>query len=339
MNRPKNLIEQILKDQPKQPEQASGSAFAPSNIALCKYWGKRDSILNLPVTSSLSISLGKYGTFTKINSEISLKQDIVFLNGSPCSSETPFFKRLVSFLDLFRNPQDIRFKIETETNLPIAAGLASSASGFAACVKALAELYGWNLTPQILSMFARLGSGSACRSLWHGFVEWEKGEDPNGMDSLGKMLDNTWESLRLGLLILDPQQKNQSSREAMKITTSTSEFYKSWPGLVEKHLAQIKRAIQDQDFQTLGETSEANALAMHALMLSAKPPIVFTQSATIEAWHQVWNLRKQGMNIYFTQDAGPNIKLIFLAEDTEAVLNAFSNVIVVEPFFLGNRND
>lgn len=323
-----------FRDLAKIPQEKSSTAFAPANIALCKYWGKRDTVLNLPVTNSLSISLGNYGSWTKVTplQNQNKNQDIIILNDKLCSPDSSFAMRLKAFLDLFRRGQEIYFEIDTKSNLPIAAGLASSASGFAACVKALNKLYRWNLTPQMLSLFARLGSGSACRSLWHGFVEWEKGCDPLGFDSVATHFNHPWKELRVGLLILDSNTKSLSSREAMQRTVTTSDFYKEWPSLIDKHLMILKQAIKEKDFKTLGETSETNALCMHALMQTSIPPIVFSSQKTLEVWNQIWNLRKEGLEVYFTQDAGPNLKLLFLEKDLETIVKNFKDLIVIAPF-------
>lgn len=352
------VVEHILTGQSRHPNQEMGRAFAPANVALCKYWGKRDDHLNLPVTNSLSISLGSYGAKTVIY-PIDATEDYITLNGLELKNSDPskinsFTKRLILFLDLFRAAgctsfknisgkststtcDNTHFRIDTETNIPVAAGLASSAAGFAALVKALNDLYGWNLDMSQLSILARLGSGSACRSLWDGFVEWEQGKMPSGLDSFGSLCNSDWQDFRIGLLIMNPNEKSLSSRVAMKANIETSEFYQCWPARVEKDLVSIKAAIANQDFELLGETAESNALCMHALMQTAQPPIVFSEALTIAAWHKVWQLRHQGLKLYFTQDAGPNLKLLFLAQDESKVLDAFPELISIAPI-VGNTN-
>src|SRR3990167_3164180 len=197
----KEFIQALLKNHSSTPDESLVSAYAPSNIALVKYWGKRNTELNLPVTSSLSISLAHRGVTTslKLNEE---KSDTLIINGKHESLDSSFGKRLIAFLDLFR-PKNKSFYVITQSNLPIAAGLASFAAGFAALTLALNLLFNWHLSDQELSIIARLGSGSAERSLWNGFVEWHKGTKENGSDSFAEPLDITWPELRIGLLILD----------------------------------------------------------------------------------------------------------------------------------------
>lgn len=354
----KSIVSEILKEQINTAQRPLGQAFAPSNIALCKYWGKRDEILNLPLTNSLSISLGNYGALTKI-SEINQSQDSIWVNGQDWTNmnnqktaqEKNFCLRLVAFLDLFRRTPNTHFRIETDLNIPIAAGLASSACGFAALVKALANLYHWNLETKYLSILARLGSGSACRSLWDGFVEWEKGERADGLDSHGvlcsesttekgrKQIEECIEEyedkfldFRIGLLIVNKTEKPISSRLAMQKTKETSPFFSEWPKKVQTDLIDLKTAIHTQDFSLLGHIAESNALGMHALMLTANPPILYSNPETIECMQAVWRARAEGLSVYFTQDAGPNLKLLFLEKEAEALRERFKGLSVINPF-------
>ena len=317
----------------------SASAFAPSNIALCKYWGKKPGKYNLPVNSSLSISLGDKGAFTKV-SIVNSKQDQVFLNNDLVDIKSTFYIRIINFLDYFRRnlPQsNTSFKIETTVNLPIAAGLASSACGFAALIKALDKLFGWNATIKELSILARLGSGSACRSLFDGFVKWHAGIKEDGSDSFAEKLDVTWPELCVGLLITDEQPKYISSTAAMLSSVNTSPFYSSWYDLANKDLVNLELAINSLDFSLLGETAESNALAMHAIMLSARPAILYSNANTINNIQQIWRIRKDcNIPLYFTQDAGANLKLLFLTQDEATVRTFFPQLEIIKPFVKNN---
>ncbi len=327
------VVKKILNHKSYQPvgPGKQSQAFAPTNIALCKYWGKRNSEINLPLTASLSISLGQKGALTAIE-EIAAEADQIILNGQTVEAATSFGKRLSVFLDLFRPELATRYRVDTHMNIPVAAGLASSACGFAALTLALDQLYDWRLQPAALSILARLGSGSASRSIWQGFVEWQAGEADDGMDSHGILLVHTWPELRVGLHLLSDQQKPLSSREAMQRTVQTSQLYTAWPEQVRKDMIILKQALISKDFATLGQVAEANALAMHATMMSAWPPIIYSQPETIAAMRQVWQLRQSGVEVYFTQDAGPNLKLLFLEKDLPAILQVFSDLQVCSPF-------
>ncbi len=309
--------------------KSKAQAFAPANIALCKYWGKRDICLNLPINSSLSLSLGNYGACTEI-SLTNGSQNIIVLNGKTVPTEEKFFQRLSAFLSLVI-PERF-FYINTNANIPIGAGLASSACGFAALVLALNDLFAFKLPAKKLSILARLGSGSATRSLWHGFVEWHAGTDPEGMDSYAEPLPITWPNLNFGLLILDPTPKHISSSNGMEHTKLTSPLYTAWPEYAKNVLAQLKQALLKKNFTRLGTLSEQCALAMHALTQTASPPIIYSKAKTLQAMHKIIQARKDGLEIYFTQDAGANIKLLFLDQDASAVKKLFPELIRIRPF-------
>jgi diphosphomevalonate decarboxylase len=329
-----DLIQIVFKRAlPLQPQRMEAIAFAPSNIALCKYWGKRDVELNLPVTSSLSVSLPTKGTTVTLTWH-EQPRDVILFNGKEMAVETAFAQRLTRFLDLFRPESDWHLHIMIQMNIALAAGLASSASGFAALVLALNELFDWQFDKRALSILARLGSGSAARSLWLGFVEWHRGIGLDGMDSYAEPLSDHWSNLCVGILTISEAEKMMSSRDAMQHTVRTSCLYASWPDKVAQDLQMIKQAIHTRHFSLLGQVAETSALAMHATMLASNPPICYFLPGTVAAMQQVWALRRQGLELYFTQDAGPNLKLLFLEQDRERVRQAFPMVDVI-PIFHG----
>ncbi len=326
----KQVVQSLIQDR-TSTNNFEATAFASSNIALCKYWGKRDVELNLPVTSSLSISMSHLGAWSKISLS-DTREDQIYLNNEFMAPTTIFSQRLVEFLDLFRPTADTMFKIYTDTNIPVGAGLASSACGFAATVKALDQLFAWELASSELSILARLGSGSACRSIYDGFVLWHAGSENDGMDSIAEQLDYEWQDLRVGILLVDGRPKSITSRDAMQATVESCPFYSAWPKVVADAITATDHALAHKDFWMLGATAEANALAMHALMLSTTPPIIYSQAATLDYMQQVWRARAEGLGVFFTQDAGPNLKLLFLAKDEARVREYFAAVEVVAPF-------
>ena len=308
-----------------------GVAYAPTNIALCKYWGKRDTELNLPVTASLSIALPDKGAMTTLTFNEG-KVDTVILNGTPLDADSLFVKRIARYLDLFRAENQWHLNLDIKMNIPAAAGLASSACGFASIACALNDLFQWQLQPQELSVLARLGSGSAARSLWNGFVLWHEGIREDGMDSVGEPLTCEWPSLRVGILPLSDAEKPISSREAMLRTVNSSALYASWPRKVSQDLAIFKQALKVRNFSLLAGTAESNALSMHATMLSSWPPICYTLPETLAAMQQIWRLRASGIEVYFTQDAGPNLKLLFLEAQTAVLADEFPNMEIIKVF-------
>jgi diphosphomevalonate decarboxylase len=210
--------------------------------------------------------------------------------------------------------------------------LASSASGFASFILALNQLCQWELASYELSILARLGSGSACRSIWPGFVEWQMGTRTDGMDSHGILIDSSWEELGIGLFIVSEQEKKISSREAMQRTKESSCFYPHWPKKAVDDLITIKESIFSKEFETFGKTAESNALTMHAMMLSSSPPISYFEPETINAMQRIWEARQEGLSLYFTQDAGPNLKFLFLKKEEECIKSLFPKVHIIYPF-------
>jgi len=327
---PRDVVRRILAGRGGQAGEW-GAAYAPANIALVKYWGKRDEVLNLPVTGSLSISLGPLGSHVEVGYSDG-PTDEIWLNGAPMPLTSSFARRASAYLDWFRPAAGVCFALKARNTVPTAAGFASSASGFAALAKALDDWFGWELAPRELSILARLGSGSAARSLADGFVEWQAGVDPDGMDSYAERLEADWPELRVGALVLSAAEKPVGSREGMKRSVETCEFYREWPGRVEKDLAALKAAIGENDMAALGAVAEANALAMHALMMATRPPIVYALPETVAAMRAIWAAREAGLPLWFTMDAGPNVKLLFEAKDEARVREVFPAMQTVAPF-------
>ncbi len=317
---------------PSTKEKAT--AFASANIALVKYWGKRDSRLNLPVTDSLSIDLGSLGTETTVEHSPD-GQDAVILNGNKLAQDDPFAVKVINFTDLFRNALNQAaanrpaLTITTNNNIPTGAGVASSASGFAALTKALDQFFGLALAGRELSLLANLGSGSASRSIFKGFVYRHAGTDPDGMDSYSEPLPYTWPELKIGLITVSAKAKRVSSRDGMERTVATSPLYKKWPDQVKNDMAKMLSAIKAKDFELLGTTAENNALAMHECMRAATPPLNYFEPETEAIIRKVQELRQEGLPLYLTIDAGPNVKLLYLNKDEEKVKTEFPDMRVV----------
>lgn len=313
-----------------------GQAYAPANIALIKYWGKRDAALNLPANGSLSVSLADHGTHTRIRAA---ERDTFILNGKTLDAENPFVRRAFAFVEHIRRGAPHPILIDSTNTIPTAAGLASSASGYAALTLALNRYFRLNLPETVLSALARIGSGSAARSLWHGFVEWQRGERPDGADSIARPIASSWHDLRIALLPIDTGVKSTSSRDGMNHTVATSPLYAVWPQTAEADLITLRRAIAEQDFTALGQTAEHNALAMHATMLAARPALVYLQSASLAALARLHALRADGLEHYATIDAGPNLKLLYHARDEADIRAAWPQAARINPFHTQNKEE
>ncbi|MEM1375510.1 MAG: diphosphomevalonate decarboxylase [Pseudomonadota bacterium] len=311
------------------PEPQEAEAYAPSNIALSKYWGKRDAALNLPLNSSLSISLAHWGTTTRIAPAV---EDEVIFNGVLLSPEDGFARKVIGYLDRFRRGAVRPVRVDTTNTIPTAAGLASSASGFAALTQAINSAFQLGLSAPQQSMVSRLGSGSATRSFWHGFVRWDRGTQPDGADSFATPLDTAWPEFRIALIKVDTAPKAHSSRDGMAHTVATSPLFGPWPERAEADCAAIERAIRARDFATLGALTEANALAMHATMMAARPALTYLKSGSWQVLETLWAARAAGLNAYATMDAGANVKLIFLSEAEAAIRALFPAADIIDPF-------
>ncbi|MBF0780812.1 MULTISPECIES: diphosphomevalonate decarboxylase [unclassified Granulicatella] len=298
-----------------------GIARAHTNIALIKYWGKKDKDLFLPMTSSLSLTLDAFYTDTKVQFDPSLQQDEFYLNLIP-QEATP----ITRFLNLFRQYMDKTYyaRVESLNFVPTGAGLASSASAFAALAGAINVASQLHFDAETLSTFARQGSGSATRSIYGGFVEWEKGT--SSQTSLAKHIDNAEWDIGMIIIVVNTKEKTISSRSGMEHTVKTSPFYPAWVESSKQDLIAIKKAIHTKNFQTVGEIMEWNSMKMHATMLGANPPFSYFEPESILAHQQVYRLRQLGLPVYMTMDAGPNVKLLCRASDMDTIKKELSSV-------------
>lgn len=306
-------------------------ARAHTNIALIKYWGKRDEALFLPTNSSLSITLDKFYTDTSVRFDPKLQADQFFLNGQQASQqETTKISAFMDKIRLLAGEKDYAV-ITSENHVPTAAGFASSASGYAALAAAATKAVGLELDNRALSQVARQGSGSATRSIYGGFVEWQKGELEDGLDCYAvPLLDKDAWDLRVLAIEVSSVAKKVLSREGMKRTVETSPFYQGWLHAVEIDLQTMKQAIATRDFTLLGKTLEANACKMHATTLGANPPFLYWNSATMQVMEAVQALRDQGLEAYFTIDAGPNVKVVCQPSQVDQITSQIQSLDVVQ---------
>lgn len=309
----------------------SARARACANIALIKYWGKRDADLNLPATDSLSLTLEGLTTETTVEFQARSGPDDILLDGQLALGKER--ERIVAFLDRVRRlaPGVGSARVESVNDFPRAAGLASSASGFAALALAATRAAGLDLSLSDLSVLARMGSGSACRSIFGGFVQWRAGEAPDGHDSHAVPIlpPEAWD-VRMLVAVLADRPKSRGSRDAMNHTVATSPYFAAWAQSVPGDLERALRAIERRDLADLGEVAESNALRMHATMLGARPPVLYWLPETIAAMHRVWELRDGGLACWFTIDAGPNVKVLCDPASESAVREGLESLVGVK---------
>lgn len=302
-------------------------AQAQPNIALVKYWGKRDAVLNLPATGSLSVTLESLWTRCQVRFAPNLKEDVFILNGQPGSEKE--LARVTETLNRLRHRAKTRLHAEvvSENNFPTSAGLASSASGFAALVTAAAHALTLDPPRDELAAQARQSSGSAARSMFGGFAEILPGKAADGSDCIARQVAGPahW-PMTVVIAITDETAKTVGSTEGMIRTASTSPYYKAWIETSEKDLAAAHTAVLDRDFQMLADLSEHNCLKMHALMLSARPPLLYWNAATMECINAVRDLRDAGVPVFFTVDAGPQVKAVCLPEAAGRVVSVLEKI-------------
>lgn len=295
------------------------TARAHTNIAFIKYWGKKNQKLFLPYNNSLSLTLNEFYTDTTVEES---NEDVFLLNDQIQNEQE--LKKIQQFLNIFRdltgNQQKI--KITSINHVPTAAGLASSSSAYAALSLALNKFYQLDLDYTTLSTFARRGSGSATRSLFGGFVEWQQGD--NNDNSLAVKIDDANFDIGLLICVVNKQHKKISSRKGMQHTVETSPFYKEWVQTAPVDLENIKKAIQNRDVNRIGEIAEHNAMKMHATMLAANPPFTYFEPASLLIIQAVKQLRTKGYSCYYTMDAGPNVKIIAPFSELEEIKKQLS---------------
>jgi diphosphomevalonate decarboxylase len=307
---------------------ADTTARANVNVALIKYWGKRDIALNLPSTGSISLTLD--GLWVKAScafGDWSADECLIDGNGEGADAA-----RALRFVDLVRNEAGIAAgaRVSTTSGVPKGVGLASSAAAFASLAVAVSRAAGMRLEPPALSALARRGSGSAARSIFGGFVEWHRGERPDGRDSIAEpILAPTGWDVRMVVAVTSSARKAISSSDGMQRALS-SPLYPAWVETAERDLAEARRAIASRDLEALGLIAEHNALKMHAIGLAARPPLLYWLGATIECIHRVWALREEGTRGYMTIDAGPQVKVLCEPADATKIADALREVAGVE---------
>jgi diphosphomevalonate decarboxylase len=313
-------------------ERRRASARAYANFALVKYWGKADARLNVPAVGSISITLDSLWSDTDVEFDEVLAADDLELDGERRADQ---LAKVSACLDLVRERAGARTRarVVSRNNFPTGAGLASSASGFAALVKAAAAALGLDVTPRELSVLARRGSGSAARSIFGGFVEMHAGRAPDGSDSFAEpLLDADAWPLEVAIAVTATGEKDIGSRSGMTSSADSSPYYSAWVETQRADLAAARAAIADRDFAALAAVAEHNCLKMHAVALANDPPLLYWNAATVDCLHAIRRLRATGVPVFFTVDAGPQVKAICLPgarARVEAALRARPGVLDV----------
>lgn len=306
-----------------------------ANIAIVKYWGKKDAKKMIPATSSISLTLNDMFTETemefisdediKISVEKEMKNgdykdkfsnmtDLFYLNGE--LQDSVHTEKISKVVDLFRENRSQKVKISTTNNMPTAAGLSSSSSGLSAIIKACNKLFGKNYTQSELAQISKFGSGSSSRSFFGPIAAWDK--------DTGEIYEvRTDLKLAMIVLVLNENKKEISSRNGMELCAKTSTYFDEWVKQSEIDFVNMKKYLAENNFEKVGILTEENALRMHKTTETANPPFTYFNEKTYEAMDFVKNLRNNGEKCYFTMDAGPNVKVLCLEEDLEKLAGIF----------------
>lgn len=297
---------------------ARATAIAHPNLALIKYWGKQDDELVLPCTGSLSLTLDVFPTETTVELAPELDEDAFELNGTELSGVPR--DRVVRFLDLVRAEAGVstRAIVRSTNSVPTGAGLASSASGFAALATAAAAVFGLPADERTRSRLARRGSGSASRSIIDDLAIWHEGEGRGARGDATSFAERV-EGPRLAMVIavVSATEKAVSSRVAMRQTIATSPFFEGWCTSTRADLDAMVEALANDDFTRVGELAESNALRMHAAINGARPPIRYLSPVSVAIFDALEDLRRDGLEVYGTADAGPNVAVLCRDADLE----------------------
>jgi len=306
-----------------------------ANIAIVKYWGKKDAEKMIPATSSISLTLNDMFTETemefikdedvKIAVEKEMKNgnckdkfwgmtDLFYLNGE--LQDSVHTEKISKVVDLFRENRNQKVKISTTNNMPTAAGLSSSSSGLSAIIKACNKIFEKNYTQSELAKISKFGSGSSSRSFFGPIAAWDK--------DTGEICEvKTDLKLAMIVLVLNENKKEISSRNGMELCAKTSTYFDEWVKQSEIDFVNMKKYLAENDLEKVGILTEENALRMHKTTETANPPFSYFNEKTYEAMDFVKNLRNNGEKCYFTMDAGPNVKVLCLEDDLEKLAGIF----------------
>ena len=295
------------------------TALAHPNIAFIKYWGLADETRRIPANGSISMNLGCLSTKTTVTFLPDLARDSLALNGSPVTGAG--LQRVQTFMNQVRHlaGETLYARIESENNFPVGAGVASSASGFAALALAGTSALGLNLSEQKLSSLARFGSGSACRSIPDGFVEWRTEPDSGESYAYSIAPSDHWKLVDC-IAILDRDHKAVGSESGMR-TADSSPLQAARVQDSERRLDLCRVAIQDRDFQALAAVAELDSNLMHAVMMTSHPPLFYWQPGSLGLMKAVKAWQAEGLSVTYTLDAGPNVHVITTTQDLGEVLN------------------
>lgn len=288
------------------------TARAHSNIAFIKYWGKKDEELRLPSNGSVSMNLSNLYTTTTVEFSQGMQDDDITINNEKDAKK---IAKVISHLDRIRAiaGTSMKAKVVSVNNFPTGVGLSSSATGFAALTVAASRSLGLNLTEKEMTVLARLGSGSACRSIPTGYVEWRAGDTTDESYAVSLYPPTHWDLVDL-VALTSAQEKYVATTEGQK-SAQSSPFFSQRISRMDAKIEDCKRFIKEKDFPALGKLMEEDALEMHAIMMTSNPPLLYWLPETVRIMQKVLEWRRGGIEVYFTINTGQNVHIICRKDD------------------------
>lgn len=310
------------------------TAIAHPNIAFIKYWGNWDDSLRLPQNGSISMNLESLSTRTTVEFDPSLPADTLEINSTPISG--PPSERVSAFLNQVRSLAQVRTRamVRSENNFPASAGIASSASAFAALALAASTALGLSLSEAQLSALARRGSGSACRSIPGGFVEWSAARTDTESYAHSIAQASDWDLVDF-IAIVSGEEKSTGSSEGHKLAP-TSPVQAARIADTPRRLDLCRRAIQEHDFTALAQIVEQDTHLMHSVMMSSTPPLLYWQPESLALMKEVLRMRDRGYPVFYTLDAGPNVHILTPAQAAREVFSEISSLSGIQQWLVSH---
>ncbi len=308
----------------------TATAIAHPNIAFIKYWGDQDPKIHIPSNGSISMVMDCLSTKTSVTFSPDYDSDLLIINNKSASQKS--LVRVQRFLQVVRNMANhqVYARVVSENNFPMGAGIASSASAFAALALAASKAIGMELSESELSRLARHGSGSACRSIPSGFVEWTAGGDDITSFGFSIAPADHWDLVDL-VVVVNQEHKKVGSIEGHRLAAS-SPFQNARVSGTRQRLDICRQALMDKDFDKLADIVEYDSNLMHAVMMTSHPPLFFWEPASLELIKQIPKWRKKGFPVCYTMDAGPNVHVITLSQfagEIKEKISSFPNIIKI----------
>lgn len=293
------------------------TAIAPSNIAFIKYWGKTDATLRIPTNGSISMNLSTLTTTTTVEFSELYKRDNILIDGD---IDKQRYNRVAEHIDRFRKIAKTRMKAKVISinSFPSSTGLSSSASGFAALTLAVSSALGLDLSEKELTIMSRLACGSSCRSIPSGFVEWYAGNTHETSYAASLYPPTFWDIVDI-VVIVSHRKKDIATSQGQTYAHS-SPFFKQRLMHINEKIKQFKQALRLKNFHKFGEIIEQEALELHAIMLTGRPPLIYLSPESLVLIKRVWQWRNEGLSVYFTINTGHNIHLLCPQDEKKELL-------------------